>query len=185
MKIYQDLGTILISGPARSGKSEWAENIIKYSKKDIVYQATHINNNEDESWIKRIRKHRERRPSEWKLIESADITKVISGLNSNNSLLIDSLGGVIAEYINFSSRNWQIYSDTIIDSLSKFNGLVVIVAEETGWGVSPTTKVGNIFRDRLGKLTQDIEHISKDSWLVFRGRAINLKSNSVSINSND
>ena len=51
----------------------------------------------------------------------------------------------------------------------------VLVAEETGWGVVPATAIGGLFRDRLGELTQRLQSIADDSWLVVQGRAINLR----------
>ena len=35
-----------------------------------------------------------------------------------------------------------------------------LVLEETGWGVVPETKSGNLFRDRMGELSQQLEIIS-------------------------
>lgn len=39
----------------------------------------------------------------------------------------------------------------------------------------PATAVGGLFRDRLGELTQRIQSIADDSWLVVQGRAVNLR----------
>ena len=50
----------------------------------------------------------------------------------------------------------------------------VLVIEETGWGVVPPTRIGGLFRDRLGALAQCLQTQADQSWLVLQGRAINL-----------
>ena len=51
---------------------------------------------------------------------------------------------------------------------------VVMVVEETGWGIVPATKIGGLFRDRQGWLAQCLEQHASESWLVIQGRAVNL-----------
>ena len=52
----------------------------------------------------------------------------------------------------------------------------VLVAEETGWGVVPATRVGGMFRDRLGQLSERIQQHADQSWLVIQGRALDLQA---------
>ena len=58
---------------------------------------------------------------------------------------------------------------------------VVMVVEETGWGVVPATAVGGRFRDRQGELAQVLERHASASWLVVQGRAVNLHSVGVAV----
>ncbi|MGH8001539.1 MAG: bifunctional adenosylcobinamide kinase/adenosylcobinamide-phosphate guanylyltransferase, partial [Brasilonema sp.] len=39
---------ILVTGPARSGKSEWAEILAMQSQKVVIYVATAVQNSDDE-----------------------------------------------------------------------------------------------------------------------------------------
>ncbi len=48
---------ILVSGPARSGKSEWAETLAMQSGKAVVYIATATQNSADAEWNQRIEQH--------------------------------------------------------------------------------------------------------------------------------
>ncbi|MFM8006588.1 MAG: bifunctional adenosylcobinamide kinase/adenosylcobinamide-phosphate guanylyltransferase, partial [Dolichospermum sp.] len=48
---------ILVTGAARSGKSEWAENLAENSGKTVVYIATAIQYPDDQEWQQRIQKH--------------------------------------------------------------------------------------------------------------------------------
>ena len=60
---------ILVTGPARSGKSEWAESLASNSRKKIIYVATSQINTSDLEWQTRIEKHKNRRPSDWITLE--------------------------------------------------------------------------------------------------------------------
>ena len=175
MNKASDKNIILISGPVRSGKSRWAENILA-NDSSVTYIATYINDNNDESWQKRIQLHKARRPSNWKLIENfTQITEIFSLEANEDSLLIDSLGGIVFRYINLPDLDWSIQLNLFLECILSYPNTIVIVSEEVGWGLSPSTEVSNLFRDRLGELTDNIDKISTNSWLVVRGRAIDLR----------
>ena len=56
---------ILVTGPAKCGKSEWAENLAFESGKPVIYVATARVDPSDSEWQGRIEQHRDRRPSDW------------------------------------------------------------------------------------------------------------------------
>ncbi len=180
MDIKYSKGIILVSGPVKSGKSKFAEKILS-NKKNVTYIATGLICDGSKYWNNRINIHRQRRPSYWKTVESTDLELSINNLNNENNLLIDSLGGYVTGYLELNDQDWLLNLTTTIKVIKKFDGLMVLVAEEVGWGVSPSTKVGNIFRDRLSQTIERIDSISKESWLVLHGRAINLSKNSITI----
>ena len=106
MVIYNsNVNLVLVSGPVKSGKSRWAEKLISKRKK-ITYIATHVNDN-SRDWSNRIKKHKERRPKEWNLVETPDITKVIAKIDNSQALLIDSLGGIVSYYISYEENEWN------------------------------------------------------------------------------
>tara|TARA_Y100001968_G_scaffold45850_3_gene35957 strand:- start:7963 stop:8514 length:552 start_codon:yes stop_codon:yes gene_type:complete len=171
---------ILVSGPSRSGKSKWAEHLLR-KKLDVVYIAT-SDVIDDKEWQERILLHQERRPSSWKLIEAPDnLESSIHNLPSNNAILIDSLGTYISKFLNIDNNKWLNIENSLINFFSSEKRLIVIVIEETGWGVVPSTSIGNVFRDRLGSMSQKLQKISNKSWLVIQGRAINLKEMSAPV----
>ena len=171
---------ILVSGPVKSGKSRFAEKML-INKHDVNYLATGISDDGTKSWENRIFKHRQSRPSTWKTIESTNIISVIENINSNGTLLIDSIGGFVSEYLELSDEDWSILLRNTINAIQSFDGLVVLVAEEVGWGVCPPTIIGNLFVDRLGLTINKVDSIATQSWLVLHGRAINLSQNSIPI----
>ena len=165
---------ILISGATRSGKSTWAERM--YSKEESVfYIATSSRSEDDTDWQERILRHKLRRPTSWQTIESENnLTRHLYAIPPSSNILIDSLGGYVARNINTSNNYWEDSTNTFLEFISNYVGNIIIVSEEVGWGVSPTTKIGNLFRDRLGILSQQVQNISSESWLVVHGIAINI-----------
>ena len=180
MDINYSNGVVLISGPVKSGKSKFAEKILSL-REDVTYLATFTINDKSISWVNRVAEHRLRRPTHWKTVESTNIINTINTLNSKSNLLVDSIGGFVFAYLDLNDEKWNDLMHTTIKSISKFDGLIVLVAEEAGWGVSPSSEIGNKFRDRLGLIIEKLNSISTDSWLVLHGRAINISINSIPI----
>ncbi|MAD68109.1 MAG: bifunctional adenosylcobinamide kinase/adenosylcobinamide-phosphate guanylyltransferase [Synechococcus sp. CPC100] len=167
-------GLILVSGPSRGGKSRWAEHLVsKHSP--VSYVATSDSRPDDNEWQERIRLHRERRPSDWEIIESgSDLSKALNTIPTNHTVLVDALGAFTAWHLEASPADWLQLEADLITSLQARQRPVVLVIEETGWGVVPATAIGGRFRDRQGRLAQQLETIASASWLVVQGRALDL-----------
>ena len=166
-------GLILVSGPSRSGKSLWAEKLIQ-DHSSVIYIAT-SDFSGDENWKLRIKKHQERRPDVWKTIEvNTNLIDVLNDIKSSETILIDSLGGFVSTYLTYNEEKWIYVCEQLVNSLKKSSSFIIIVIEETGWGVIPATRLGNLFMDRIGLLSQQLEFICNESYLIIHGRAINL-----------
>ncbi len=165
----------LVTGPARSGKSQWAENLLK-TKKNVVYLATSASDPTDNNWLQKIQIHKNRRPSSWQVIETGpDPGQHLIGKYNKNPILLDSLGGFIAYHLDKNDFDWSMEKDKFLNALNSTKEIVVIVIEEVGWGVVPATTTGCRFRERIGLLSQELQAISTESWLVVQGLAIDIK----------
>ena len=165
---------ILVSGPARSGKSRWAEHLLK-DHPLVTYIATAANRPDDLDWQKRLALHRQRRPEHWHLAESGgELVETIEALRPGQSVLIDALGGFVAHHLELDSSTWSHLCNRLLACLSSSGCTCVLVIEETGWGVVPPTRVGGLFRDRLGALAQQLDRDADAAWLVLQGRALDL-----------
>ncbi len=181
MSIILNKGITLITGPSRSGKSLIAEKLLK-DKKNVYYIATGIKKNDDNLWNERILKHLNRRPEEWETIEeNKNLDFLISQIKPNKFLLIDSLGGFVSAYLDYNEEDWNLIKYKFIDSIVKYQGYILIVIEQVGWGLVSDYELGNLFRDRIGLISQEIEVLSIDSWLIIQGRAIDLKKISINL----
>ncbi len=166
---------ILVTGPARSGKSEWAETLATMSKRTVVYVATATQNSSDEEWYKRILKHQKRRPQDWVTLEvPVGLSAALANAKPTNCLLIDSLGTWVANLLSENDNVWENTVQEFLETVEMLACEMIFVAEETGWGVIPAYPIGRTFRDRLGDLTRQLGRISQDVYLVTGGHVINL-----------
>ena len=167
---------ILVTGPARSGKSEWAEHWAQQTQKSVVYIATSMVSTDDAEWQHRIEQHRKRRPTRWQTKEvPKKLVKAIQAADCNDCLLVDSLGTWLANQLDQDETFWQQCVEELITVLNSPPCDVILVAEETGWGVVPAYPLGRIFRDRLGDLVRRISAIATQVYLVTGGYALDLK----------
>jgi adenosylcobinamide kinase/adenosylcobinamide-phosphate guanylyltransferase len=79
----------LVLGGSRSGKSEFAENLVREAEcagKKVVYIATCESRPEDREMAERIDRHRKRRPSSWRTEEEPlALEETLLGLESGTA----------------------------------------------------------------------------------------------------
>lgn len=166
----------LVTGPTRSGKSDWAETLARRSPQSVLYIATAARNPEDLEWEARIQAHRDRRPASWIVWEVPHtLTATLTQLPPHHCVLIDSLGTWIANELEQSDPQWQQTQAELLAILQTSSSSIIVVAEEVGWGVVPAYPAGRLFCDRLGALVRAVGAISDDVYLVTAGYAISLK----------
>lgn len=169
---------ILVTGPARSGKSEWAEDLARQTDQSVIYVATAIAHPDDVEWLVRIEKHRQRRPVEWttRLVPMELAATIRDYSDSGCCVLVDSLGTWVANFLEQDEADWEKTLQDLLNSLVQTAGCVIFVAEETGWGVVPAYPIGRLFRDRLGELVRKIGIIANTVYLVTGGHVLNLSA---------
>ncbi len=166
---------ILVTGPARSGKSEWAETLAMQSGKQVVYVATATQNSADEEWNQRIEQHQKRRIEDWVTLEvPMELSATLAEAKANSCLLIDSLGTWVANLLFQEDAIWENTQAEFLETVELVAADMIFVAEEVGWGVVPAYPVGRTFRDRLGSLVRQLGTICEAVYLVTGGHVLNL-----------
>ena len=166
---------ILVTGAARCGKSEWAETLATKSNKAVTYIATATIDPTDAEWQERIVRHQQRRPVTWETRAAVeDLAMTINQAQASDCLLVDSLGTWVANLLDRSAAQWDNLTQELLGELPTSLATIILVAEETGWGVVPAYPSGRLFRDRLGMLTRQIGSISSTVYLVTGGHVLNL-----------
>ena len=178
---------ILVTGSANSGKSEWAEYLAQSSNKPLIYIATAQKNEDDPEWMKKIELHQQRRNDLWQTWEiPLELPEAIGSLPSDHGVLIDSLGTWVANYLSVEDEIWQQQTRSFLDSLVQARTHpIVIVGEETGWGVVPAYELGRLFRSRLGVLIRQVGSIVDRVYLVVGGHAVDISKIGINLNSID
>lgn len=166
----------LVTGPARSGKSEWAETLAAHTGTSVIYVATAQRDPADVEWQTRIEQHRRRRPAGWRTLEvPVELPATIRSFSQTDTcLLVDSLGTWVANLLDQDDADWEKTLQDLLTSLDDVAGEVIFVAEETGWGVVPAYPLGRTFRDRLGQLVRRLGAIANPVYLVTGGHVLNL-----------
>lgn len=167
---------VVVTGPARSGKSEWAEALAQRSGQNVVYVATAAVAPEDQEWHARLAIHRQRRPADWRLWEvPVGLSAAIRAGQATDCLLVDSLGTWLANELGQDEDQWQETTENLIVNVQQTAATTIFVAEETGWGVVPAYPAGRQFRDRLGQLTRRLGTVADAVYLVVAGYAVDLR----------
>ena len=162
---------ILVSGGVKSGKSEFAEYLAS-KEKNVTYIALSEDRPNDKLWKKKIKVHQLRRPKSWKLIETENLIPLIKV--DMGILLIDSLGGFIVNNLKIKEDEWKNCLNNLLYYLKIYKSKIIIVGEQTGWGLMSEYEIGNLYTDRLGVCLKEITKISKENWITINGKAIKL-----------
>ncbi|BAQ62226.1 adenosylcobinamide-phosphate guanylyltransferase [Geminocystis sp. NIES-3708] len=179
----KDFQIILVTGAANSGKSEWAESLAKNSQKPVIYIATAQKIKDDEEWMLKIKQHQKRRPKNWQTWEIPDnLSLAIKKIPQDNCILIDSLGTWVTNFLEKDESQWQIEVEKLIFSLKNASSNIILVGEETGWGVIPAYPLGRLFRNRLGKLIRLIGSMANTVYLTIGGYAVEVSKIGINLN---
>ncbi len=159
---------VLVLGGARSGKSEVGERVAARLGQPVCYVAT--SEIADPDMADRVSRHRARRPQEWSTVELQSPKELETVLASAaGTVLVDSLGGWLARFPGF-----DVQAPRLCCALRERSASTVLVSEEVGLGVHPTTEAGRRFRDRLGDLNRSVAGVSDEVLLVVAGRVLPL-----------
>ena len=171
---------VLVLGGTRSGKSELAEQLAARLPDPVTYLATTILGDGesaggavDDDMADRISRHRARRPAEWRTLEvGADPPTALADAleRTSGTVLVDSLGTWLAAWPDFDPD-----VESLVGALRRRRGDTVLVSDEVGLGVHPSTEVGRRFRDALGSVNRAVAAESDRVLLVVAGRVLDLQ----------
>lgn len=180
----------LVTGGARSGKSLFAEGLVKGYGKHIVYVATAVPL--DDEMKQRIQTHKERRPASWETVEAyKDIgLKLKDRTEGISAGLIDCITVMITNLMFDKDREWdhlgknemveienQIKAEIekLIDFIRECKVPFVAVTNEVGMGLVPDTALGRIFRDIAGRANQLLAKTSDEVYFCVSGIPVKIK----------
>jgi adenosyl cobinamide kinase/adenosyl cobinamide phosphate guanylyltransferase len=157
----------LVLGGARSGKSALAEDLVTRHPPPVTYVATMLPGG-DPDLEARVEAHRRRRDPVWETVEAGDdLAGVLVVLRG--TVLVDSLGPWVAAAAPVGADGAALCA-----ALRERTGDTVVVSEEVGLAVHPSTEAGRRFQDALGSLNHAVSALADRAYLVVAGRALEL-----------
>lgn len=193
---------ILVTGGARSGKSTFAEELLK-NEPSVCYLATSVVQPGDEEMKDRVAKHQKQRSKNWVTEERfKDIGQFLGennqfkgylldcatllSINYFYSMMVDLFGEdyalidqKIAEFTEEEKNNMEAKIMTewhkIIETARKLSGDLIIVTNEVGLGIVPENPFSRWFRDIYGRVNQYLGKESDEVYLVVAGIPLEIK----------
>ena len=189
---------IFCTGGARSGKSEFAEELALSIEGQKGYIAT--GQAYDEEMKHRIHLHQERRQDRWKNYEVPYyISEYIhSILEECSVILVDCLtmwttnlllqDGEFSSQDDINQREASILLEVqqVLDCVRTYESAeektIIFVTNEIGLGIVPENKLARVFRDVMGRVNRLVASHSDAAYMTMSGITIDLKALEVTNN---
>lgn len=174
----------LVMGGARSGKSEFAEDIYK-GLDDVTYIATA--KAIDKEFEERIAIHKARRNTQWKTVEAYKDFACIDMKTKYYFLddVTNMLTNILFDYLedrDIRDEDAAIVEELVLKELETlFKRLrekdadIIIVSSELGAGLVPEAKLSRLFRDMHGKVNQYIAKNADEVYYVIASIGVKIK----------
>jgi adenosylcobinamide kinase / adenosylcobinamide-phosphate guanylyltransferase len=165
---------VLLTGGARSGKSQLAVRMASEQEAPVVFLAT--GEGRDPEMDARIAEHRRERPARWRTVEEAvHLREAIESVSEEDCLIVDCLTLWTAnamEALGAAATEAQAAAAAAVAKHRR--GTTVAVSNEVGLGIVPDNAVAREYRDLLGRVNALWAEAADRAYLVLAGRAVAL-----------
>ncbi len=165
---------VLVLGGARSGKSRTALQLAEQASSQRIYVATA--QAFDGEMRERIALHRLERDHSWQTVDAPlELPQVIQAQTGpEKAVLVDCLTLWLSNIV-LAERDPAHEADRLIGAVRDAQGPLILVSNEVGQGIVPSTPLGRSFRDEQGRLNQRIADACDAVVFVAAGCPILLK----------
>ncbi|WP_196594041.1 bifunctional adenosylcobinamide kinase/adenosylcobinamide-phosphate guanylyltransferase [Pectinatus sottacetonis] len=175
---------ILITGGARSGKSKFAEELVKSQGKPQAYIATA--QIFDEEMKQRVALHKKRRADDWYTVEAPfNAENAIEQCQDFPAILFDCMtvytSNIICSYDIEKLTPAKIQNKILtaikklIEAAKKHIGTTVFVTNEVGSGIVPENKLARQYRDIAGLCNQYTAQAADKVYFIVSGIPLKIK----------
>jgi adenosylcobinamide kinase/adenosylcobinamide-phosphate guanylyltransferase len=169
----------LILGGARSGKSAYAEAQAGASGRPVVCVTTCATAFADAEMHERIRQHRAKRPAHWATLENRFDLKTLCGEHPGKTLVVDCL----TLWLSFHSTSVELFGeehvlhrlDAAVSAARLHDIHLLLVGNELGMGLVPSSPLGRAFRDLAGRANQRLAAQADTVDFIIAGLPLRLK----------
>lgn len=175
---------ILVTGGARSGKSQFAESYVKKLGRKLVYIATaQVYDGEME---RRVEIHQARRGLEWQTFETPYLAEksIKAAGQTADAILFDCLTLYVSNMMG--SADFPVLPEErfnyvkmriakLITAAKAAECPVVFVTNEVGLGIVPLNAMAREYRDLAGITNQMLAKAADKVYLTISGLAVDIK----------
>ncbi|MBB3951738.1 bifunctional adenosylcobinamide kinase/adenosylcobinamide-phosphate guanylyltransferase [Aureimonas jatrophae] len=166
----------LVLGGARSGKSRFAEGLVRGTGREPVYLAT--GQAFDREMERRIAEHQARRPAPWRTVDAPlELGAAIRReAGAGTAVLVDCLTLWVTNLL-FAERDMEAEREALLATLRDLSpkSSVVLVSNEVGLSIVPDNALARRFRDEAGLLHQSVAALAHEVHLVVAGLPLRIK----------
>ncbi|MCF6311799.1 MAG: bifunctional adenosylcobinamide kinase/adenosylcobinamide-phosphate guanylyltransferase [Verrucomicrobiales bacterium] len=171
-----------ILGGSRSGKSAYGEKIAQQLAGDdaVIYIATCRSTEIDAQMQQRIQTHQQSRPAHWITVENQFDLIGLAEKYANQIILIDCL----TLWLSHCSETDQDAQTTLnrlkkgLEAFKKKHAQLIIVSNELGSSLVPTSAASRDYRDLVGSANQLVASYADEVELIVAGLPLSLKTQS-------
>jgi adenosyl cobinamide kinase/adenosyl cobinamide phosphate guanylyltransferase len=171
----------LVLGGARSGKSRYAQSLVGHRQAICVATARR---GHDREMAGRIDRHRADRPDSWITIEEPEAVPLVvrTAMPAHAPVIVECatlwLANLFERESQTPARKQQELLMAAVRDLAQAARIreVIVVSNEVGGGIVPTTRVGRRFRDLQGWTNQILAEEAASVTLVVAGLPLVLKT---------
>jgi adenosylcobinamide kinase/adenosylcobinamide-phosphate guanylyltransferase len=170
----------LVTGGARSGKSDYAETLARGRAQPVTFVATA--EPLDDEMAARIARHRSSRDPSWTTVEAPRnaaeavlractpvvVLDCLTLLASNALLLAGSTGQEAPLAVRREVEQ-------LIRARERRDGILIVVTNEVGLGIVPPSPVGRTYRDALGEANTTVARAADSVVLMVSGMPLVLR----------
>lgn len=182
------MGTLtLLLGGARSGKSTWAQRTAQVEGGDHVLFVATAQALDDEM-AERIARHRAARPASWRTLEAPrHVGEAIQRVYRGEAVVVvDCLtllvGNVLLSFpdaeVDRARRAALAEAEALVAFARSAPAHTIVVSNEVGMGIVPTTRLGRVYRDLLGEVNQRLAAAANNVYLLVAGIPLVVKGDS-------
>lgn len=165
---------LFVLGGARSGKSRYAQTRAEAMEGRHIFIATA--EAFDDDMHARIARHQADRDHQWETVEAPlSLPDAIEALNQPDTIgLVDCLTLWISNLL-LAGADIGTETEKLRRALERFQGHLILVANEVGFGIVPDNALARQFRDEAGRTNQIVADQADEVQLVMAGLPLRMK----------
>jgi adenosylcobinamide kinase / adenosylcobinamide-phosphate guanylyltransferase len=165
---------LFVLGGARSGKSRYAQQRAEALAGRHVFIAT------AEAWDdemrERIARHRADRDARWETVDAPhDLAAALDAQSGTGAVVLVDCLTLWATNALLAEADMEGATETLRAAVARFDGDLILVANEVGFGIVPDNVLARRFRDVAGRINQVIAATVDEAVLIVAGLPLRLK----------